>query len=717
MKTTPTILRCAVLLAACAGPTAGLAADTAAALRDEAALVAVIRSDAPGADKAMACKELAVRGSGAAVPALAPLLADEHLASWARIAIEAIPDPACDAALRDAVRGGGLSKRLLVGAINSIGVRRDAAAVDVLVKRLADADAAVASAAAVALGRIGDAAATAALRAALAEGPAAVRPTAAEGLVLCAERLLADGKGADAAALYDLVRAADVPAPRIIEATRGAILARGDAGVPLLLEQLRSPERRRMNIGLSVARELRGAAADEALAREFAAAREPQAVLLAEVLADRGGPQARAALAAAVAAPATPAPVRLAAVRCLGRAGDAASVAALLPLLAGSDAALVAAAVAALGEVTAPGIDDAIAGRLSEMQGPALAALLKVVGRRRIVLPLVKIERLVVSSDEAVSLAALEALGATADLEGLKTLVSEVLAPRSPTRAAAALAALRAAAVRMPDREACAATLAKSLTAGDDTSRVAVLDILGEMGGPRALAAVADAAGGASPALQDAGTRLLGGWMTPDAADPLVKLAKSLPDGKFRTRAFRGYLRVARQLVKDDAGRLAMCREAIGLARGADDRRQVLEALRLVATADGLRLAAEAATDEVRDDAKATGAAILHKMGQPSPEAWELAGKLGLQRAKVEIVQATYGSKDKQKDVTDMVRKRVAGVPVIALGAPAYNSSFGGDPAPGEEKKLVIRYTLDGRAGEATFAEDAVIILPAPPAG
>jgi len=143
----------------------------------------------------------------------------------------------------------------------------------------------------------------------------------------------------------------------------------------------------------------------------------------------------------------------------------------------------------------------------------------------------------------------------------------------------------------------------------------------------------------------------------------------------------------------------------------------VLEALRLVATADGLRLATEAATDEVRDDARATAAAILQKMGQPSPEAWDLAGKLGLARATIEIVQATYGSKDKQKDVTDMVRKRVAGVPVIALGSPAYNASFGGDPAPGEQKRLVIRYRIDGRAGEATFAEDATIVLPVPPAG
>jgi len=719
MTTLPNCIRRAVpVLVACAmASSAARAADTAAALRDEAALVAVLRSDAAEADKAMACKELAVRGSGAAASALAPLLADERLASWARIALEAIPDPACDAALRDAVRGGKLAGRLLVGTINSIGVRRDAAAVDLLAGRLGDTDADVAAAAAAALGRIGDGAATAALRTALTEGPAGVRPAAAEGLVRCAERLLAAGKANDAAALFDLVRTADVPAPRIIEATRGVILARGDAGIPLLLEQLRSPERRRLNIGLSVARELPGAAADAALAGEFAAAPESRAAILATVLADRGGGPAREALAAAVAAPTTPPAVRLAAVRGLGRVGDATSVAALLPLLAGGDADAAAAAVAALGDLQGTGVDEAMVRQLGAASGPTQAALLRVIGRRRIALPLQQMERLVIANDEAVSLAALEALGATADLEGLKLLVSEVLAPRSPTRGAAALPALRAAAVRMPDREACADTLARSLTAGDDVSRVAVLDILGEMGGPRALAAVAAAAGGSDPALQDAGTRLLGGWMTTDAGQPLLTLATSLPAGKFRTRAFRGYLRVARQLVKDDAERLAMCRTALGLAGNADDRRQVLEALRLVPTIDGLRLAAEAANDDVRDEARATAAAILLGMGTPTAEAWEIVRTLGLERAAVEIVQASYGSPPKRKDVTAMVRKRVAGVPVIALGSPSYSSSFGGDPAPGEEKTLVIRYTLDGREGEATFAENATIVLPVPPAG
>ena len=96
---------------------------------------------------------LAVYGTKDAVPALAPLLLDKELSSWARIALEAIPDPAADEALRTAL--GKAQGRLLVGVINSIGVRRDAQAVSGLVAKLKDADADVASAAAVALGHIG----------------------------------------------------------------------------------------------------------------------------------------------------------------------------------------------------------------------------------------------------------------------------------------------------------------------------------------------------------------------------------------------------------------------------------------------------------------------------------------------------------------------------------------------------------------------------------
>ena len=128
------------------------AADDPAAKEKE--FIAILQSGQP-ADKALACKQLAIYGGKDAVPELAKLLADEQLASWARIALESIPDPSAGEALRKAAET--VKGRLLVGTLNSIGVRRDAASVGTLTGLLADPDAAVASAAAVALGRIGNA--------------------------------------------------------------------------------------------------------------------------------------------------------------------------------------------------------------------------------------------------------------------------------------------------------------------------------------------------------------------------------------------------------------------------------------------------------------------------------------------------------------------------------------------------------------------------------
>ena len=61
-----------------------------------------------------------------------------------------IPGEEADQALRDAAES--LKGQLLVGMLNSIGVRADSKAVDLLTKKLKDGDAEVASAAAVAPG-------------------------------------------------------------------------------------------------------------------------------------------------------------------------------------------------------------------------------------------------------------------------------------------------------------------------------------------------------------------------------------------------------------------------------------------------------------------------------------------------------------------------------------------------------------------------------------
>jgi hypothetical protein len=43
-----------------------------------------------------------------------------------------------------------------------------------------------------------------------------------------------------------------------------------------------------------------------------------------------------------------------------------------------------------------------------------------------------------------------------------------------------------------------------------------------------------------------------------------------------------------------------------------------------------------------------------------------------------------------------------------------YNASFGGDPAPNVVKQLKVSYRINGKAGEATFGENEVVLLPMP---
>ena len=64
--------------------------------------------------------------------------------------------------------------------------------------------------------------------------------------------------------------------------------------------------------------------------------------------------------------------------------------------------------------------------------------------------------------------------------------------------------------------------------------------------------------------------------------------------------------------------------------------------------------------------------------------------------------------------MTAIVKKQASDLPLITLAAEGYNASFGGDPAPNTVKQLKIQYKINGKAGEATFAENALIVLPMP---
>jgi HEAT repeat protein len=177
----------------------------------EAALVEVLKSDAPAAAKRGVCKSLSLIATDQSLPTLIPMLRDTATSDMARYVVERMTSPAADAALRESFREA--RGRLAVGIVNSIGNRRDARALNVLGQALADADEFVAEAAACALGKIGGPDAIKRLAGYRRVARSRVRAEVLDAYLVCARRLASEGKKEEAAAMYKELAAEGVPAP------------------------------------------------------------------------------------------------------------------------------------------------------------------------------------------------------------------------------------------------------------------------------------------------------------------------------------------------------------------------------------------------------------------------------------------------------------------------------------------------------------------------
>ncbi len=179
--------------------------------------------DATRAGKDFICRQLSIIGTEQSVPVLAKMLTNDEYSDMARYALERIPGTAVDTALRDALpKASGKAK---IGIINSLGQHRDAQAVDVLGKLLGDSDEMVAVAAAAALGRIADEQATKILAAASGKAGGKLKMRIMDSYLLCANRLVIDGKKPQALAIYKELQQQEMPKQIRAAAAKGYISA------------------------------------------------------------------------------------------------------------------------------------------------------------------------------------------------------------------------------------------------------------------------------------------------------------------------------------------------------------------------------------------------------------------------------------------------------------------------------------------------------------
>jgi HEAT repeat protein len=422
-----------------------LAAAAASSAAQEAKLIAVLRSGATQEEKATACRELARVATKQSVPALAALLGDEKLSHMARYALETIPDPSVDEALRGAL--GKLSGRPLQGVIGSLGVRRDGLAVAGLAKLLSTSDAEVARAAAHALGNIGTAEAAKALDLTLDGASGARQAAVCEGLLRAAEALAARGQGDSSRAIYDRLFGLASASPAVrAAALRGAILARGIGGIPLLIEALGGADRALTAAAVRAAMELPGPEVTAALCAELPKLPALKQMLLVNTLGYRGDASAGPALLAAASQ--GPAAVRQAAVENLTHLGYAPAVPLLVQLSLSGETDLAAAARSCLGSFPGRDADAAILAMFAQKDAKVRSLAVAMIAERGGVGANPALLKAAGDADESVRLAALKALYHQAGVADLPALLNILVNARSAAMSQAAEEAISALCAR-----------------------------------------------------------------------------------------------------------------------------------------------------------------------------------------------------------------------------------------------------------------------------
>ena len=574
------VLVIALLLAGavlpCFPAKAGTGGQTIPPAGSEGKLIAVLKSDAPHKEKADACRQLAIIGTKDAVAPLAALLADEKLSHMARYALEPIPDPAVDEAMRDAL--GKLKGRPLVGVIGSIGVRRDAKAVRALAKMLRDPDAQVARAAARALGSIGNQRAARALQRALKNAPAANQLAVCEGLFRCAEALTAQGNRDMAFEIYDQLLTLDA-APHQVRAggLRGAILARGEDGVMTLRHYLRSDDYILFSAAVQTAQELFGVEVTRALTAELNQLPADKQILVVWTLGKRADPVALPSLF--TLAKRGEKTVRLEAIRVLPQSGHVSAVPVLVELLADADGEISETAQEALGAMPGREADTAVMAMFNSSQTSRRLAAIELMGRRRMTTTVGELLEAAGGADPEIRPAAIKAVGELGGPPELPVLLDLLMDLETSGELNAARQALSDVCAKAGDPESCTKKLAGALSRARPAQKVVLLRVLSAVGGPNALEAVRKAVDSRSPEVRVAAIRALSTWKDADAAPILLTLAEKSSNPNDKTLCLRGCLGFAARGDLPAGERLSMCRKASRLIERDDEKRLLLGAL------------------------------------------------------------------------------------------------------------------------------------------
>jgi HEAT repeat protein len=522
-------------------------------------------------------RQLEYIGAGESVAALTTLLngPDGELKECARRALEKNPAPSAGAPLRAALQqGGDIGWRK--GLIQSLGERRDTAAVQLLSRELSTET--TAPAAISALGKIADPKAMLTLW----EAYDAHTAGAADGLIVAGNRLLAAGDKTAAKNLFQRLYVAgaasqSAPDPLAAVQVRSAALlgwATADpatAGIPIA-EALQQQQPELQFAAVTAATAVFQKIGVSKWLAPVLGTLSPTAKVYALRVLDASAEQA-----VIVAARDQDEAVQLAALERLGQIGGAASVPVLCQAAVSGAGGVKKAAAAALARISGPGADAAIAKLAGEGEAKTRVVAIYALAQRADQSASPALLTYAGEADPEVSAAACAALaklGTDRELDGLIRLVRDGKTP-------GAAAALQGVAARTTDKSAAAQKLIAQTQAAEPQQLATLLDILALLGGQDGLAAVSSFAGSGSAEVKDTAIRALANWPDFPATKTLLVVAFD-PNTKrvHNVLAIQAVARLVKSADKEPAdARLKAVLAALTAAKREEEKKLLLSAL------------------------------------------------------------------------------------------------------------------------------------------
>ncbi|MHC4185812.1 MAG: HEAT repeat domain-containing protein, partial [Planctomycetota bacterium] len=510
--------------------------------RIEKSLIDFLGSDATPAGKQFICRKLSVIGTKESVPTLESMLTEKATspiepADMARYALERIPDPAADKALRGAL--GKTSGKVKVGIINSLGERGDGKAVKQLTKLLTDPDREVAEAAISALGKIGGKKAAQALGKARSKVSKELYPACADAYLMCADKFLAKGDKKSAARIYKRLYVPEEPFSIRVAALRGMVVANPKKEVETVVGVLKGEDEGMQAAAIGLLREIPGPEMIKAVTAEFSNLSAAGQVQVLSALAGTGD---RSVLPVVVDAAKSPeANVRIAALGALGTLGDIASVRLLAETAARAEGAEQQAARESLYRLGGVEIDKTILVGIPRVDADVRIELIRSVGERDITAGVGTLLKAVRDEDRQVRLEAWKVLKVVADEGHLQVLIGLMMHVESEAERAEAENTIAAVTRKIEDEQRQADKILAILPSIRPVkSRCSLLRVLGKIGGSGALAMLREALNDTNADVQLAAIRALSDWPTSEPADDLRKVARESRNQRHRILALRG---------------------------------------------------------------------------------------------------------------------------------------------------------------------------------